>query len=261
MDNWYYMLSNEQRGPISLEKLRELIAQGQLMGSNFAWNESMPQWQPIEQIAELRTDNPSTSKAIESPINYYRGEMPPRAQATLKGHAYPLGDVGSWPLDDAMFAQFRESLRLRKRISSAVQLFRTLTFLAIIIAVIPGMMGIAAIANSRNGKVPGAIGIGLGTIVVFAFAALYWVLWRFTVRSHRWAPLVFFIVCIAGIVINLGSILLFPRSANMPGVLIGAIVTFIFGIAFAMTSWRAFVAIPKYLAQPAWCQELIAVAK
>lgn len=41
---------------------------------------------------------------------------------------------------------------------------------------------------------------------------------------------------------------------------VGLIVVLIFDAAFAIVSWKALAAIPKYLAQPAWCQELIVKA-
>jgi hypothetical protein len=41
---------------------------------------------------------------------------------------------------------------------------------------------------------------------------------------------------------------------------IGVLVTVVLDIVFGVISWHAFAAMPKFRAQPAWCQELIASA-
>jgi hypothetical protein len=263
MDNWFYSQGNERHGPITLQELRELLASGRVGMKDLAWNESLPQWQEIQQITQLHPAIPPPLAATPTaaPINYYGSGMPPRATTILKGHAPPVGDVGTWPIDDAMFAEFLESVKMRKRISTAAQLYRALLFLIIIAGACIGIAGFIGVMTSGGRNTGFAIGLLIGTVVLAGFAAFYWVLWRFTLRSYRWAPLTFFIVCLAGVGINLITILFGSSRPNPVGAEISAFIGILFAIGFAVTSWRAFAAIPKYLAQPAWCQELIAAAK
>ena len=100
--------------------------------------------------------------------------------------------------------------------------------------------------------------------VVGGFCALYWITARATMRSQRWAPLTMLIIFAAVIALNVVGLVLALNSngsgGGAPGYLFASVLAMILPLAFAVVSWRSYAAIPKYLAQPAWCQEIIVKA-
>jgi hypothetical protein len=242
----------------------------------------MSQWAPAGTVASLfeaatpvaaaapistRPLEPTAANpVIASAVGYYTpgGGIPPRAASTLMGYAKPTGDTGDWPLDDARVDQFEQTLKLRKKVTGAGQLYRALLVLTLIAAVIILMTaGFATVAGPRSAM--GLAGIAMGFVVALlgAFCALYFFTWRATMRAKRWAPLTMFILYLVGMAGNLVSIAA-ASSASGPdvvGAYIGNGISLLIGVAFAVVSWKAYAAIPKYLAQPAWCQELLIKSK
>ena len=53
MANWYYAIDGKQLGPVTLDELQALAAQGQLRRSDMVWNESMPAWAKAGSVAGL----------------------------------------------------------------------------------------------------------------------------------------------------------------------------------------------------------------
>ena len=79
-------------------------------------------------------------------------------------------------------------------------------------------------------------------------------------RAHRWAPMTMMIVFLLGVVLNLVSLLGALAGRAEPGALVGGLVGTALAGLFAFISMQSLLAIPNYLAQPAWCQELIVKA-
>jgi len=52
---WYYIMDDQQKGPVSKEKLNELIASGDVSVDDLAWKEGMVEWDRIERISDLST--------------------------------------------------------------------------------------------------------------------------------------------------------------------------------------------------------------
>ena len=50
---WYYARGKQQRGPVSLDEIRILLASGQLTPADLAWREGMANWAAIRTIPEL----------------------------------------------------------------------------------------------------------------------------------------------------------------------------------------------------------------
>lgn len=50
---WYYLLENEQIGPVSREDLMRLFQEGTLAPDVYVWSEGLAQWQPATAIPEL----------------------------------------------------------------------------------------------------------------------------------------------------------------------------------------------------------------
>jgi hypothetical protein len=194
-------------------------------------------------------------------VGYYNpsGTLPPRAAATLSKHAKPRGDVGDWPLDDAQVAQFDAALKLRKRIDGAASLFRLL-FLIIAIADVAGIFVALAMVSNPRGPAGAMIGIFVGGLFYAGLTALYYFAWKGTVRSQAWAPLTMGILFSLGALFYVGMIALAQsnsRGGDATAILIGGSFGVLLVGAFAYVSFRAYAAIPQYLRQPAWCQELL----
>jgi hypothetical protein len=258
--NWFYVVGQQRVGPVTIETLRDLAARGELRPEQLVWTEGSPQWSQARNVPGI-FDADGPAAAIAGPahpdqsLGYYAraSGMPPRAARALAGHAPPFGDVGDWPLDDARVAQFRETYKLRRKIFGAAQLYRGLFALSLIAAVVFLMVMVGT--SGRRGPEP-ALAVGAGIMV--GVCVLYVFAWRATMRSHRWAPLTMFVLFMIGVVLNLVSMVMAfagPRGPDFNLILPG-LLGMILPAVFAVVSWRAFTAIPAYLARPAWTQEL-----
>jgi hypothetical protein len=254
-----------------------LVAQKQVRPDDLVWTAGMERWEPAGSVATLSMVPPTPQVAPQAPhltgtaatpasaIGYYSplSGLPARAVAALQGHAPPRGDRGDWPLDDARVAQFKEAFKLRKRVTAAAGLYRALLLLMVIadVIILIGGLGVALGGGSRNaGQALMGLVVGLG--VLLGFTVLYWAAARSTRRSQRWAPLTMFILFLAGGCVNVFKMLVVTPAPNAQAAsAIVGIVGLLFAIAFAVVSWRSFGAVPQYLAQPAWCQELLVTAE
>jgi hypothetical protein len=297
-EQWYYTRpgNRERLGPVGKDVLRNLASSGELSPQALVWRVGMAQWAPASTVAGLfasgapaavvsaaatrePADVATTAPPAESAspqaaeispppqtIGYYSGSgrLPPRPAAALLGHATPRGDVYDWPLDDIRVAQFEQTVKLRKKVSAAAQLYRALLLLSVITAVIFALIALFAMgasSSSRARQEMMAMFVFVG--VLAGFSALYYFTWRATERSQRWAPLTMFIIFMLGVALNL-IILVVAVTAGGRDSTTTAFTSFVGMILpalFAFVSWRAYGTIPTYLMQPAWCQELIVKAK
>jgi hypothetical protein len=287
MAHWYYAKGRERSAPVSIEQLKDLIARNEVSAHDLVWTAGMEKWMPsssvpaLQSAAQVRAPvavaapmatpvqasiaTPTAAAApVATAIPYYTASagMPYRASEKLKKHARPTGDVGDWPLDDERVRVFEAAFKLRKRISAAGNLYRALLLLAIIGAVILGIAAIGIFGTGRGASATaGAIGMGVVFLIVAAFGVLYHFASKATLRSQRWAPLTMFILFMISIAANLLSMVftaLSPRAD--PATLLTSVLGMVLPAIFAVISWRAFTAIPRYLAHPAWCQELLVTA-
>lgn len=279
MADWYYMRGDERVGPVTEDQLRSRRADGDISAEALVWADGLPNWICAKDAPELNRTSGSASVAVQptyptaavavqplpamTPVAYFTpaGGLPPRAATNLRGHAAPQGDVGDWPLDDLRVSQFEEALRIRRRITGAASLYRALLLLGLIVATGFLIGTIVNLADSHSRARAEALSTGIFTVVMLGICALYYAAFRATMRSQRWAPLTMFILFLAGIAMSLfGTMVTFSAAPAGPNI-VGTLFSLIFGGWFAVVSWRSFAAIPKYLAQPAWCQELMATAK
>lgn len=261
-DNWHFTHGNERLGPVPFAELQAMARRQEIMEGDLVWNEGMPQWQRAGDVpALLSTSAPTTAGSaavmarLAAPVAYYTSAqgLPPRAVANLRGHAPPAGDVGDWPLDDARMADFQEAVRLRKKVTAAAQLYRLLLLLGVIGATFSIISTMAMVGSPRSRTQFIMIAPAL---VMVALCFLYYFTYRATMRSHRWAPLTMFILFVIGTAVNILA-LATGGGPNAALNIVLAVIIFIFGGLFALMSWISFANIPSYLAQPAWCQELI----
>ena len=292
--SWFYMRDNKRNGPVALDQLRQLAATGALAREDTVWTVGMNQWTPAGDVpgvfqaaaaapvhaaqssayAPAMTSAPAmaapavhtSAPAFAAPsmptpatVSYYDGGLPPRAAATLRGHAPPTGDTGDWPLDDARVAQFAEAVKIRKKVTGAAQLYRVLLVLStialvIIIVVTVGVMLTGGGGGGRGGSWADAAMFGVAGLLG-AFCALYYFTWRATMRSQRWAPLTMLILFALTVAMNLYSIAM--AASGRPEEVLAGGMGMILPAIFAVVSGISFAAIPRWRAQPAWCQELI----
>lgn len=280
--NWYYARGTERVGPLTLEQLRALVASGQLRREDNVWADGMPQWTPAGSRPELFGPAGTTGVAPvagtpppmatagsphANPVGYYVStiDMPPRAVAHLRRHATPIGDTGDWPLDDARVAVFRDTMKLRKKVVAAAQLYKSLFALSLIAGLffVLVAVGLGAGRPFRGAAGGGVLAMGLAipAAMIAGFAVLYAFAWRATARSRRWAPITMFVVFTLSIALNGITVLTSITGRVEGGAVVVAIIVIVLMILFAAVSWGALAAIPRYLAQPAWCQEVIAASE
>jgi Ca-activated chloride channel family protein len=53
MSQWFYAQQGQMTGPLSLDQLRKLFAEGKLRPSDLVWEEGTPQWQPASAVPNL----------------------------------------------------------------------------------------------------------------------------------------------------------------------------------------------------------------
>lgn len=83
-DQWFYAQSGQQKGPISGEALRQLIASGQLRPTDLVWREGMANWTALQAVPELAPPPPAPPAApAQAPQGYGQpfGYQPPQQGA------------------------------------------------------------------------------------------------------------------------------------------------------------------------------------
>lgn len=53
MTEWYYGRNSQNKGPVSQERLEDLVASGRIMPTDLAWYEGLAEWTPIQDLPEL----------------------------------------------------------------------------------------------------------------------------------------------------------------------------------------------------------------
>jgi len=76
-EQWFYSQSGQQRGPVSLDQLRAMLAGGQVMWSEMVWTAGMGNWSPASAVGELR------------PISAMPGDRPPPLPPQAINYAGP----------------------------------------------------------------------------------------------------------------------------------------------------------------------------
>lgn len=62
---WYVGIQGEQKGPFTVEAVKEMIAKGEVGQQDMVWNEGMTEWQPVSQTAEFATEGTEAEPAAE----------------------------------------------------------------------------------------------------------------------------------------------------------------------------------------------------
>jgi hypothetical protein len=279
--NWYWAEGEKQNGPAQLATVARLVSSGKLVGTDLVWQEGMPEWVAVESVpalvkylnpsAAVRSENAAVSVAGSAAgnlagaglapaaaVGYYNpsGLLPPRAALALQLHAAPRGDVGDWPLNDDHVGQFDAAWKLRRRVLGAAALFRLL----LLLTAIGDVFVVIALAAGNFGGGRASIALITAACMLLGLTALYYFTWKATVRSQIWAPLTMGILFVLVGLFNVITIGVGISQSNGPS-WVGGVFTLLVAIGFAFISLRAYAAIPKYLRQPAWIQELLSKAE
>ena len=97
MAQWYYLVNNQQQGPISSEQLKELSANGTVTPQTYVWREGLDDWKPANMVQGL------FGQAGAPAGEALQASMPqsPPAQATASSSypsaSYPVGAVDTGP--------------------------------------------------------------------------------------------------------------------------------------------------------------------
>jgi hypothetical protein len=62
---WYVGIQGEQKGPFTVEAVKEMIANGEVGQQDMVWNEGMTEWQPVSQTPEFATESAQAEPAAE----------------------------------------------------------------------------------------------------------------------------------------------------------------------------------------------------
>jgi hypothetical protein len=217
--------------------------------------------QPLRpEIEQLLSGRPVPDTHLKTHLNYTGAGLLPRAQQQLFRHAAPTGDVQTWPLDDVLFEQFQTAMKLRRPILGAAQLYRFLLVTCAILTVMCSGLVALNYYNKGQGWERLANRSLMGAFVSALAAGACWALWTYTRRSYRWPSAVFglFWALITSFSV-VGMVYAIAGSID-PYTLLASCPTIIIGVTFTSVGFRAATAAPKYLAQPAWCQEAIVAA-
>ncbi len=94
--DWYYSQNNQQQGPVSREKLEELVRSGEVKPYDLVWNEGMKEWAPLGSLPEFTAAEPPAAPAFSPPpatptsaAPPVAGPMPPVSQGAFTQSAPP----------------------------------------------------------------------------------------------------------------------------------------------------------------------------
>ena len=278
---WHWTAGGQPGGVGTTAELTGLAAAGRVRGDDQVWTDGMANWEAARDVPAVAAHLPAAggmavpgvgpAGAFPPPrvaagstpdrIGYYStgGALPPRAADTLRGHGRPAGDVGDWPLDDGRMDQLGAAAKVRKRVTDAATLIRSLAALSLIGAVGVVFLTVAAAVNPRPFRGTPMMGLLTSVAVQVGSTVLMFLAARATLRSQRWGAitaLVLMLLGAAGGVLSIVAGVLGGRTGT-PLVVFGFVEVIFFGL-LSISPIRALAAIPEYLRQPAWCQEVLA---
>ena len=196
-----------------------------------------------------------------------------RAARIFDGQLHPTGRCDEWPLNQAHLNELRQTEQIRRRIRQGAIATRVAFVADVVIAVLllfGIVLGVAATGGAgRSADVPAAVWIVF--LAQIALAVLFFVAYKSTMQCRMWAPLTVAIIFTLNILCVLVALMAAAFANASPGpafrdssglvLLIG----FLFWITppalIAALNYMAAAAIPKFLAQPAWCQEALLYCK
>jgi hypothetical protein len=93
MPRWYYMTGREKRGPVSLERLRALVAAGVLRPTDEVWQEGSADWLAVASVPELQA-----AATVAAPDPAPGGEETPATESPPSPSSCPQLEESAWHL-------------------------------------------------------------------------------------------------------------------------------------------------------------------
>ena len=162
---------------------------------------------------------------------------------------------GGSPLNDVELDELKQTETFRRRIRHGAILFRIQFLIHLVLSII--MLLFIILAFSFGESAP--LGELVTMVIQFGTAFLLYLAYKATWGCRRWAPMTMFILNIlsAAFFLVLTVFVASQDSRRDNLVLIGMIAPAIVPVVFAIICYRAWDAIPKFLNQPAWCQNTL----
>lgn len=144
-DQWYYGQNGVQKGPVSVEVIRQLISGGHLKPDDLVWREGMANWAPASTMSELFAPTVPAPQPQPQPV------VPPQAARVDPVPPAPAAPLGYQSMDPQVAAS------LQSRATTALVMG--------ICSIVPGAccaplglgLGIAAVLMGKNAEIgPGA---------------------------------------------------------------------------------------------------------
>ena len=83
--SWYYTNNGVQVGPVAIEEIKAMLADGRIKPSDMVWKEGMENWLPVSQVPELNVAAPPAQ--MQAPAPPY--QSPLAQQTTVQGADIP----------------------------------------------------------------------------------------------------------------------------------------------------------------------------
>ena len=160
------------------------------------------------------------------------------------------------PINDTELDELKVTETFRRRIRHAAILFR-IQFLANIIVSILMLLFMVITLSSSSGEFAPSAGL-VAIVIQFGSVFLLYMAYKATWDCRRWAPMTMFVLNILfAALLILAAFATNKDSRRDNLVLIGVITPAIVPVVLAVICYRAWDAIPKFLNQPAWCQNTL----
>lgn len=153
---WRVAVGTKQRGPFSLEQMRETVAQGRMPADALVWRPGMAEWKPWTQVAELGGMTPQRPRT-ESPVMPLEPVEEPRS-------AHVPDE--SWDARPAVVPSLMDYVTFRAMITPI--LIQILFWIGVVLFVLAGLYGMAQ--GFRTGD-PAAMAAGLFVLII---GPIYW---------------------------------------------------------------------------------------
>jgi uncharacterized RDD family membrane protein YckC len=102
-DQWFYAQSGQQKGPVSIDALRQLIASGALRPTDLVWREGMANWTALQAVPELGPPPPAAP--TQQPYSQAGYGQPYGYQPPQQSGGYPQQGGYGQPYSQAGYPQ------------------------------------------------------------------------------------------------------------------------------------------------------------
>lgn len=152
-NDWFYSNQGQQKGPVSLDVLRQMKASGQLTLTDMVWHNGLPEWIRAHEAPELATVSAPAPSQMPAPAPMPVGALsyqssPQSGEITLTARAFD------------MLRATKPWVRLMSIVMWAVAGFMLIGG--------AGMLVLGTMSQTRSAGVPAAMGV-----VYMAFAFIY----------------------------------------------------------------------------------------